>query len=343
MIATVSNALISAILDGVPLSEAQKAGLLEEADLDADVVRDVNERTSILVLSRMWARVLDLTGDPFVGLDIGHAVPPDRFGLAVHAATHSEDLRQVLQRFVKFAPLINGMIQCRLDEEDGVARFGMKFYWDVLGLERHAVDITFVGLLTWARRYLARFALREVRLRHSLASAEPRYREVFGAPVVLGAPRNEMVLDAADLDQVVLEKNLQLGCLLSRFATAELSAIPVLASLPERIIQILGRELQRGNRADLATVCAELRMPERYLQRKLQESSTSFSALRDDVRRTLAPAMLKAPSANVEQVGWRLGFAEPTAFIRAFKKWYGLTPGAYRQRSLSSGADQAGA
>ena len=74
-----------------------------------------------------------------------------------------------------------------------------------------------------------------------------------------------------------------------------------------------------------------LGIPVRSMQRRLSEHATSFSILLDQARRSLAPALLTEPESNVEQVGFRLGYSEPTAFIRAFKKWYGVTPGSYRR------------
>jgi len=329
-IVTVSNTLVTAILDGVDLDAEQRAELLAVAALSPDAVADVNGRTSILALHRLWSRLLQISGDPHVGLQVGAAVPGERFGLAVHAAQNSEDFRSVLRRFAKYAPLINGLIRCTLDEAEPLARLTMKFHWDALSLERHAVDITFVGVLAWSRAHVSRdFCLREVRLRHAMTSARDRYQDIFGAPTVFAAADNELRFDASWLDAPVFGANAELGAMLDRFASEEITKIPAVASLPARISQILERELRRGHRAELDEVAEELRVSPRHLQRQLKAASTSFSALQDEARKALAPAMLADPSANVEQVAFRLGFAEPTAFIRAFKKWFGRTPGAF--------------
>jgi len=329
---TVSNALLSAILDGAPLPETEKWRLAAEVGLAPEVVRDVNGRTSIIVLSRLWSRILDLTGDPFVGLHIGRAVPGERFGLAVHAAQNKDTLREGLVDIARYAGLINAMITCSVHESPDEARFAMKFHWDVFDLERHAVDITFAGLAKWGReRICERFAVREVRLRHKRTEARERYEAAFGAPVTFAAATNEVVFDPALLDQRIQGTNNELGRLLDGYAQAELVKIPALASLPSRVSQLVLRDLAAGTRPDLAAICDEVKMTPRQLQRKLGESSTSFSALLDEARKSLAPRWLDDPVTNVEQVGFRLGYAEPTAFIRAFKKWYGMTPGQYRK------------
>jgi AraC-like DNA-binding protein len=329
---TVSNALINAIVDGIPVSETQRLELLDGVGLSLETVRDVNARTSILVLARLWRKILRLTQDEFVGLHIGRAIRAERFGLAVHAAQHGSDFRQVLVRFAKYATLVNDLIECGLEEGEPLARYTTRLHWNVLGLERHAVDITFAAVKSFANSRLANpHPVRELRLKHSLVSGRARYEELFDAPVVFAAKRNELVFDAAALDEPVRAPDPELGRILERYAALEMSRIPVVTDLPSRIAQLLRHELEAGRAVDLPAMAVQLEMSPRRLQRRLSERATSFSKLLDDARRELAPTLLAEPDANVEQVGFRLGYSEPTAFIRAFRKWYGTTPGSYRR------------
>ena len=77
-------------------------------------------------------------------------------------------------------------------------------------------------------------------------------------------------------------------------------------------------------------VAAGLNMSVRNLQRKLEAEGTGFQQLLDHTRRTLAQRWLDQPGCNVQQVADGLGFANPSAFTRAFKRWTGVTPEAYR-------------
>ena len=329
---TVSNALVCSILDGIAVDAAEKQRLLGAAGLAESAVRDITARTSIVRLARLWRHVLRTTGDNFVGLVIGDAVRSDRFGLGAHVAHHGEDFRQVLLRFAKYASLVNDLLECRLEEEPPHARFVARLHWNVLGLERHAVDITFAGVARFAKDHLGRaLAVRELRLKHGLLVAEPRYRAQFAAPIVFGANRNELVFDAALLDEPIRARDSQLGLLLDRYAAQELERLPVVTDLPARIAQLVRQAIDRSTPIELDAIAGELAMSARSMQRKLKDHATSFSTIVDDVRRVAAANLLVAPDANVEQVGFRLGYSEPTAFIRAFKKWYGMTPGAFRR------------
>jgi AraC-like DNA-binding protein len=331
-VVTVSNALIGAVLDGIALSETESRALLDEVGLSFDTVRDIHGRTSIVRLARLWRRVMRRTEDDFIGLRIGTSVRPDRFGLAVHAAQHGTDFRTVLVQFAKYATLVNDLIECKLDDARPLARFTARLHWNVLKLERHAVDLTFAATITWAHQNLdAAPGLREVRLKHGLTGSRARYERIFAAPIVFSASHNELVFDAAYLDAPVRARNPELGCILERFASQEIERIPAVTGLPAQLVQILRRQLAAGAAIELPAVAAELELTPRSLQRRLHQHATSFSVLLDDARRSLAPALLATADGNVEQVGFRLGYSEPTAFIRAFKKWYGMTPGSFRR------------
>ncbi|SCU91258.1 Ornithine utilization regulator (fragment) [Cupriavidus necator] len=68
------------------------------------------------------------------------------------------------------------------------------------------------------------------------------------------------------------------------------------------------------------------------LQRRLAVEGTSFQSLKDQLRRDLAIERLSTSSTPVSQLAAQLGFADTTAFNRAFKVWTGSTPGSYRRR-----------
>ena len=68
----------------------------------------------------------------------------------------------------------------------------------------------------------------------------------------------------------------------------------------------------------------------RTLKRRLAEENTTFSAIRDDVRRQRALLLLDDRRLSIGEVATRLGYTELPNFTRAFRKWTGVTPAAYR-------------
>lgn len=88
-----------------------------------------------------------------------------------------------------------------------------------------------------------------------------------------------------------------------------------------------------GAPRSIADVATALASSERTLRRRLAEEGTSYRALLDEVRDSLALELLAAGGLSVEDVAIRLGYAEASSFIAAFKRWHGQTPAAYARRS----------
>ena len=84
----------------------------------------------------------------------------------------------------------------------------------------------------------------------------------------------------------------------------------------------------------IAGVARQLAMSERTLRRRLAEENTTFRDLADEVHRVLAEELLATGALSVDDIAVRLGYAEATSFIAAFKRWTGTTPARY-QRSVA--------
>jgi AraC-like DNA-binding protein len=89
-----------------------------------------------------------------------------------------------------------------------------------------------------------------------------------------------------------------------------------------------------GEMPGLNAVAGSLHLHPRTLRRRLAAEGTSFRALTNDVRATLAAELLSQVGLSVEQVARRLGYAETAAFNHAFSRWFGLAPNEYRRRQV---------
>ena len=98
--------------------------------------------------------------------------------------------------------------------------------------------------------------------------------------------------------------------------------------LMQRVRQVLLAQPQQAHNAqDLA---ATLNMSTRTLHRQLHEEGTRLQALKDEVRRERAMALLQRSSRPLKQVAEAAGFQNEKSFIRAFRGWTGVTPGEWR-------------
>ena len=80
----------------------------------------------------------------------------------------------------------------------------------------------------------------------------------------------------------------------------------------------------------LDAVAKALGVSARTLQRQLRDERTSFAAVLAQLRQELAPSLLRDGRLAVSEVAFLLGYEDPSAFRRAFRRWFGRSPRAFR-------------
>ena len=101
------------------------------------------------------------------------------------------------------------------------------------------------------------------------------------------------------------------------------------ADLKQHVAHLISNHLPSSS-VNAKIVARELGMSERTIARRLSEHGLSFGQIVDDVRRQLAERYLREPDLRPSQIAYLLGYSEPSAFTRAFRRWTGLSPTQYR-------------
>ncbi len=97
-----------------------------------------------------------------------------------------------------------------------------------------------------------------------------------------------------------------------------------------RVRAVVAQSLRDGE-PRIAEAAQRLGMTARTLQRRLQDEALGFTALVDEARLQLARRYLADESLSISEVSFALGYSEPSAFTRAFKRWSGSAPAEYRE------------
>ena len=210
-------------------------------------------------------------------------------------------------------------------------------------------------LLVVAHRFSGWLIRRRIPLlRVELAYPAPghvlEYDLLFGAPCRFDAPATAAVFDRALLDEPVLQDEAGIDAFLRRAPQDVLARIDYGSTTATRVRRLLGRSLldqpqpshPQSSRAQLdpyrssigmlteGEVAERLAISPQTLRRHLAAEGTGFQLLRDQMRRDHAIAALADGRTPIEQISAQLGFSEPSAFHRAFKRWTGSTPRAYQ-------------
>ncbi len=189
------------------------------------------------------------------------------------------------------------------------------------GLGRHGNEHALAMALGLARAFRGRAIVpRRAWLAHPEPADSSAIRAVLGcSDIVFGAGDSGLVLDA---DTLATPAQAELP------APPEGGALDLVAELRARL-----RPHLRGPLPGVSTLARALAMSTRTLQRRLGELGTSYGDVLDDLRRDLARLRLEQRDLSVAAAARQLGYSDSRAFIRAFRRWTGATPGAYQVRA----------
>lgn len=326
----ISVKVLRAIVAGAAASGVAPPELLAAARIEASELEDDDGHLPQAVERRLWREAVRLTGDEDFGLHLSEKLAVETFGALGFAVRSSATVGEAFERTARYLRLIVRGPALTIEVEGDVARL---VHEPPRGPapSRHSVELLFGNLVRIGKRGAeGRFSPRLVSFRHEAPARVEEHRRLLGPELRFGAARDEMVIDRACLARPKADAEPALGAVLDQHLGALLSAQPEDASFLQRVRSALAAEIARGEPA-LSALAARLRMSPRSLQRRLRQEGSSLSAVLDDLRAELAARYLRESRESISEVAFLLGFSEVSTFHRAFKRWTGVTPAAYRR------------
>lgn len=304
--------------------------LLDAVGIDRGLLEDPDGRIPTERVRALWRRAHDLAGDPNLAL---HAVEALPFGayrvidfMASSAATVGEAFRKVSDYF----PLINTTVALPVTVAEAEVSFAIVPTPGSPAVARPYAEYTLAACYLRIRNAVGDFAPLRVEFPHEAPADPSEHERVFRAPVRFRCERPRLVLSRKTWDRPNARPNPGLCAVLEDHAKRLLSEVPH-GGFAEEIRKTTLAQL-RGGTPTLEHVARTLGMSGRTLQRRLREDGTSFADLLDELRRGMAQAYLADPRVSISEVSYLLGFSEQSAFQRAFKRWTGQTPLAFRRK-----------
>ena len=323
---------------GTVLAAAERQGvargaLLAQAGIAPEEL--AAERWPIDHITRLWRAAVHCTQDAGFGLKAGASVGPASFNVVSYLLQSAPTLRAALALVQKYQRLIS----------DG-GRFqtitGPEACWVVyhprqgaLAFSPHQIESVLAAVVVFAR-WVTGSALRPQRVQLSQARIGPLagYREVFQCPVDFEQAFSGVLLANAQLDAPLPQANAQLAQAHQQQAAARLAALSRQDGLEQTLRMWIASQLQ-GQAPARAQAARALGLSERTLARRMRAEGLSYSALLDGVRRDAALQAVAQTTRALSDIALALGYAEPSVFTRAFRRWTGATPGQWRGRGAA--------
>lgn len=323
---------VRAVLAGARRSGIDTVPLLQEAQIPPLLLGDDRARVTPAQFARLFRALYRTTQDEFLGLS---AAPsrPGTFAMMCYAALGCRDLGAAVERSAAFYGLFPGGPELALEVDGAQARFTVRNEF-VRDEERFLTECV---LAIWHRLSSWLIGRRIPLLYASFAYPAPpheaEYEMLFDCPVRFGEPRAgaAVAFDAHWLTAPLVREEPALDAMLRRAPFDLLSRPEYGTTVAEQVRRTLTQRLRDSPRLpELGEVAGRLAVSPATLRRRLREEGTSFQELKDHVRRDAAIAGLAESGEPIAELAARLGFSEDTAFHRAFRRWTGTTPGAYR-------------
>ena len=343
---TVSCAFVrSAVL---ALAPAQRLAALQAAGITPDVLLQPTTRVPAAAFARLWMAVARLLDDEFFGLD-ARRMKVGTFAMLCHAlagaTTVGAALRQASRGFGLFLDdmdvglrISSGSASLAITSRIAAGRLALQPH-DPAALDaRRFADETLLvmlhGLLCWLAG--RRVPLARLDWGHPAPPHADEYRRMFSPLIRFDAPATAISFDARVLQAAVSVTTAGLKAFLRDAPQSVFLKQVVSTALSDRARRQCRSALDRGDAAPtLALLARELRLSPATLRRRLEGEGASWGHLKDEVRRDLALQHLREGRLSVGEIAARLGFNDASTFYRAFRKWTGSAPGAWRSSAAA--------
>lgn len=287
---------------------------------------------------RYFATILDYGAaeahDTHFGLHRGSEFQIRNGGILGYLAASADTVADAIMSYQRYAAVVsNGFALDVKPERDGV-RLVLQVSDPVWKTCRHLGEFTAARTIA-ALREITGVNLHPLRLAfmHPHAERTLECRRFFHCHIGHSPGGDTIKLSREVLALPIPTADSHLGQVLRSYADGLLLQVRTRKgrSLERRVESVVLQRLTSG-RISLREVAAEMNMSDRTLRRRLQEANVKFGAILDRIRQELAGQWLSRTDFDLKHISFLLGYSEPAAFSRAYKRWTGLTPGRARPR-----------
>lgn len=282
-------------------------------------------------MNRLWHAAATLSRDDCFALRMGQAFSSPTSQLLALASRSSETANAAVQRLVRFIQVFSTQVQLYSVEDE----YHLTVYFEPKGAA-HPLQIEALVsrcVTTWKELDTGSLPLIiEVRLGDEMDKRRDECEHILGTRVRLGCKRIAVRLNRRALQVPLPSRD---AFLLKRL---DASLADMLEDLPnvdfaEQVKQRI-RVLLSEREVSEDLVATPFNVSPRHLRRKLSESCTTYEKLLDEVRMELAIKLIQEHRLNLGRIAFELGFLDPSSFTRAFRRWTGMSPTAFREQGL---------
>ncbi len=303
--------------------------LLTDARIERAVLEQAEGRISPASSIALTRRALELTGEPGLGFYYGLQLKLSSHGSVGMLAMTSATLRDAIQVLIRFVSLRAPNLRFVYSEE--AEHVSLELLDTLLepSLRPFVVEALFTALVQMARTLLGRPLTTAMELTFAEPPYYPRFSHLWPGSVRFAQARDRLLLPKSRLNDALQMADSVAAQQIEKECEQELA----LRTQPDSLLGELRRAIlaQREGFPSLKELAKQRHVSERTLKRQLHARKTTYRQLLDELKRDRARTLLENTQLGVQQVSQALGYADPANFHRAFRRWFGVSPEAFRR------------
>lgn len=308
--------------------------ILGRAGLPQDLFDQPRALVTTEELFAFWRAVGELCPDASVGLTLGTEGRIEHFDAIGLAALSTRTLGEAVRQMARYKQLSCPEEILTSMEGD---EWRLRFFWLLADEAEPEVltDLCFAWLLSIARHGTGT-RLNPLRVEYVRQRSYRRELErYFGCPVVFGASQNALVFRASDAARPFITRNAELLSMLAPQFEEALREHEGQQPFTDRVRTTIQRKLT-GRRPKIQEIAREMHLSSRTLQRRLQDSGSSFQQVLEEARHQLARYYLANSVLELSEAAYLLGYEDANSFVRAFRTWEGVPPAHWRENQRAA-------
>ena len=329
---TVSSGFILGLLGYAVSRGADKDALLASAGVEAAALQDRDTRLPYAQYVALMHAAKQATGDSALALHFGEAVDVSDISIVGLIGQASETMLDAFEQLNRYVSLI---VDVALTGENRfvMARDATGLWFTDMRADPNAfpelTESAFSHIIAGPRRSNFPEWIKEVRVTHARPPHADEYERIFRTPVVFSSDRNAMQMEESIVTVKVGRLPRYVFGVLTDHADALLRELETSVTTRGRVESLLMPILHKGE-ANMDAIAAKLGFSRQTLYRSLKAENVTFEQVLDDLRQRLALEYLRARKTTVNETAYLVGFSDPAAFSRAFKRWTGKSPSEMR-------------
>jgi AraC-like DNA-binding protein len=326
---TVAVGLVRAFLDYAVARGADAQRLADDASVNIADLHDHDKRVAFASYLALVRLAKAMCNDPALPMRFAEDVDTAEFSIVGLLANASETMLDALRQMNRFGQLVAEVELGPGDRWVLEQRNGAHWCIDTRLNPNDNPEITeaaFTRMICGPRRFLPKPHILEALVTHPAPAHRAEYDRIWRMPVTFGAERNALRLDPDIYTwRVQLQPRYVFG-VISAHAEALLQDLEKSKTTRGQVERLLMPILHTGD-VSIEAVAAKVGVSRQTLWRDLKAEGVTFEQVLDELRHKLALHYLAGKKVSVNETACLVGFSDPAAFSRAFKRWTGTTPG----------------